>query len=43
MASGKLLKILRAQHRDSGLYECVARNGLDENLTKFVHVKVRGK
>ena len=43
VAKGKQLKLARAQDKDSGLYECVAKNGVDENLHKVVQVKVRGK
>lgn len=42
-AKGKVLKLARAQDKDSGLYECRARNGVDEDLRKVVQVKVKGK
>uniref|UniRef100_A0A6G1SDF4 Hemicentin-2 n=1 Tax=Aceria tosichella TaxID=561515 RepID=A0A6G1SDF4_9ACAR len=43
MAKGKLFKIQRAQHSDSGLYECHARNGAGPELRRFIQVIVRGK
>lgn len=43
VAQGKLLRLGKAQHRDSGLYECVARNGVDQDLRRIIQVKVRGK
>lgn len=38
-----MLKLSKAQHKDSGLYECIARNGVDDDLRKVIQVKVRGK
>lgn len=43
LAKGKQLKITRAKDKDSGLYECTAKNGVDADLRKIVQVKVRGK
>lgn len=43
VAKGRMLKLSKAQHKDSGLYECIARNGIDEDLRKVIQVKVRGK
>lgn len=43
ISKSRMLKISKAQHKDSGLYECSARNGVDENLRKIIQVKVRGK
>lgn len=40
--SGKLV-IRHATHEDAGLYECIAHNGVDGDLRKYVDVKVRGK
>lgn len=41
--NGKVLKLAKVQNRDSGLYECIARNGVDEDLRKVIQVRVRGK
>lgn len=38
-----MLRLSKAQHKDSGLYECRAHNGVDEDLRKILQVKVRGK
>ena len=43
IARGPILKIPRIQHKDSGLYECLAKNGVDDMLRQIVQVKVRGK
>lgn len=43
VSNGKWLKVIKAQHKDSGLYECTARNGVDDDLRKIIQVKVRGE
>lgn len=43
VSHGKLLKINKAQVKDSGLYECSAKNGVDQDLRRIIQVKVRGK
>lgn len=43
ISKGKVLKLSKAQLKDSGIYECIARNGLDEDLRKIIQIKVRGK
>uniref|UniRef100_A0A6G1SD09 Hemicentin-2 n=1 Tax=Aceria tosichella TaxID=561515 RepID=A0A6G1SD09_9ACAR len=42
VSQGKYLKITRAQHKDSGLYECTAHNGAD-SLRRVIQLTVRGK
>lgn len=37
------LSINSASINDSGLYECIASNGVDEDLRKVVEVKIQGK
>lgn len=43
IAKGSHWRISKATHSDSGVYECIAKNGVDENLRKIIQVKVRGK
>lgn len=43
VAHGRQLKKLKVSERDSGFYECVAKNGVDDDLRKIIQVKVRGK
>lgn len=43
VSQGKVLKLNKVQNKDSGLYECVARNGVDQDLRRIIQIRVRGK
>lgn len=43
VAREKLFKVPKATNKDSGLYECLARNNVHDDLRKLIQVKVRGK